>query len=1017
MLMKYSLLLKILLAGALSLLIVVESSGAKSLLQQSRTVKGRVISGEDRLPVPGVSVLVKGTVYGTQTDVDGAFTLEIADDQAVIVISSIGFTSQEIAVAGRTTLGDIVLMPDVTRLDEIVVVGYGTQDRRDVTGSVATINPDQLVSLPVVSVGDALQGRAAGVQIVTSGTPGDDPRMVIRGLSSINGTDPLLVIDGFPTQSGLNTLNPNDIEHIQVLKDASATAIYGSRAANGVVIITTKRGKKNTSEFNIDFFTAVQQPTNLTKMLNAAEFAQLNNEMMAANGQPVNPDYADPSSFGKGTDWLDAMIRSAPRTNLSVSYSGGSENSTYHVSGNIVDHQGIIINTAYKRYSLQFNGDHQVLKPLKFGHNILLNHDIKTSGNYNVRDAMAMVPVQPVYKADGSYSDPLGNPLWYGGMNNPVGQALVPENTTKGYNLIGSIYGELEIADGLTLRSSAGLQGNFWDSKHWNPKYDWHPTPQMESYLGVTYNKSLTWLFDNTLTYRKNFNEVHDLTVLAGTSAQANQFSYVSAVRQGFASNLTKEINAGSRDNLDNSGTTNEWSLFSYFARVNYGYDDRYLVTATIRRDGSSKFGPNNRFGTFPSFSVAWRLSEEGFFQDANLGAFDEVKIRAGYGETGSQEIGSYQFASALVTGQYNFNGQLVESVYPLAMSNPNIRWEAVKQTNFGVDLSMFNRRVNVTLEGFIKDTDNMLVSSPVPISTGYNPNFRPSVNAGKLQNRGVELTIGTRNTEGAVTWNTDFNLTFIQNKIISLNDTVPIVRGGIGLNYNLIRLQEGHPVNAFFGHVTNGLFQTQAEVDAYAVQTGGLDPFNRTSAGDIRFLDLNHDGVINDDDRTFIGNPNPRFIFAMNNTLAYKNFDLAVFIQGEYDKDIFNANLIWQESMGAVQNQTKRVLDRWVGEGTSTDVPRAVFGDPNKNARPSNRFVEDGSYLRIKNVTFGYTLPTDLAERIAMKRARFYVSGQNLLTFTKYTGNDPELGNVNGIDLSVYPQARTLSIGANLTF
>lgn len=1014
--MKHLLLKTILFANFLLLLNGAEILAVGTAVQQSRTVKGKVFGADDNLPIPGVSILIKGTVLGTQTDSEGNFSIQVPDDQAILVISSIGYETQEIVVSGRDIF-DISLNADVTTLGEIVVVGYGTQDRKDVTGSVSSIKPEQLTSLPVVSVSDALQGRAAGLQVLTSGTPGNDARMIIRGLSSINGTDPLIVIDGFPTQSGLNTINPNDVENIEVLKDASATAIYGSRAANGVVIITTKRGNKNSSGFNIDFFTAFQRPTNLAEMLSASQFAQLNNEMMAANGQPVNPAYADPSSLGAGTDWLDAMIRTAPKSSLSVSYSGGSDKSTYHVSGNVVDHKGIMINTGYKRYSLQFNGDHQVLDHLKFGHNILLNHDIKTSGNYNVRDAMAMVPVQPVYNSDGTYSDPMGNPLWYGGMNNPVGQALVPENTTKGYNLIGSMFGELEITDDLKFRSNAGLQVNFWDNKSWNPKYDWHPTPQAQTYLGVSHNKNLTWLWDNTITFDKSFNNIHDLTLLAGTSAQANTFSYVSAVRQGFASDLTKEINAGSRENLDNGGTTNEWSLFSYFGRINYGFDDRYLFTGTVRRDGSSRFGPDNRFGIFPSFSAAWRLSEESFFQNSDLSLFDEIKIRAGYGETGSQEIGSYQFASVLVTGQYNFNGQLVESVYPLAMSNPGIQWEAVKQTNVGIDLGMMNNRINVTIEGFVKNTDNMLVNAAIPISTGYNPNFRPAVNAGKMQNRGIELTINTKNADKQLIWNTDFNITFLQNKIVSLNDTVPIMRGGIGLNYNLARLQEGHPINAFFGHVTNGLFQAQSEVDAYAVQTSGSDIYNRTSAGDIRFLDLNHDGVINDDDRTFIGNPNPKFILSMNNTFAYKNFDLAVYVQGEYDKDIFNANLIWQESMGTVQNQTTRVLERWVGEGTATSVPRAVFGDPNKNARPSGRFVEDGSYLRIKNVTLGYTLPSPVSEKVALKRARLYVSAHNLFTFTNYSGNDPELDNPNGIDLSVYPQARTISVGANLTF
>jgi TonB-linked SusC/RagA family outer membrane protein len=996
--------------------ILAESAVGGSAFQQSMTVKGKVTAADDSQPIPGVNILIKGTVSGTQTDADGNFSLEAPDDRAVLVFSAIGYVTQEIQVSGRSVI-DVALASDVRALEEVVVVGYGTQDRKDVTGSVSSIKPQQLTSLPVVTVSESIQGRAAGLQVITSGTPGNDAILIIRGLGSINGTSPLLVIDGFPTTTGLNTINPNDVENIEVLKDASATAIYGSRAANGVVIVTTKKGKKNVSKFNVDFFTSLQQPTNMTEMLNASQFAQLNNEMMAANGQPVNPEYSDPSSQGTGTDWLDAMIRTAPKTSLSVSYSGGNDKSTYHVSGNVVDHQGIVINTDYKRFSLQFNGDHQVLNRLKFGHTLTINHDVKSNGNYNMRDAMAMIPVQPVYKEDGSYSDPLGNPLWYGGMNNPVGQALVPENTTKGYNMIGSIYGEFEITKDLKFRSNAGIQANFWDTKNWNPKYDWHPTPQTESYLGVGYNKNLNWLWDNTLTYTKIFDQKHNVTVLAGTSAQENTFSFVSASRQGFASDVTQEIRAGSRENLDNDGTTQEWALFSYFGRVNYSFDDKYLLTATVRRDGSSRFGPENRFGTFPSFSAAWRISNENFFEDSFLNFFDDLKVRGGYGETGSQDIGLYQYASSLVTGQYNLNGQLVQTVFPLAMSNPGIQWESMKQTNLGVDMSMMNGRLNLTVEGFIKDTDNMLVNAAIPISTGYNPAYRPAVNAGKMENRGVEVTLASRNIQRELVWTTDFNFTFLQNKIVSLNDTVPISRGDIGLNYNVARLQNGHPINAFFGHVSNGIFQTQEEVDAYAVQTGGSDIFNRTSAGDLRFKDLNNDGVINDDDRTFIGNPNPKFIFAMNNSFSYKNFDLNIYIQGEYDKDIFNANLIWQESMGTVQNQTIRVIDRWTGEGTSTTMPRAVYGDPNKNARPSDRFIEDGSYIRLKNLSFGYTLPSAIAERGALSKARIYVSAQNLFTFTNYTGNDPELGTATGIDLNVYPQAKTFSVGANLTF
>lgn len=1014
------------LIAALLLLISASGSMAKekpsgvetyafSTIAKQAVVTGIVTGANDGQPLPGVNVLIKGTTRGVQTDTNGKYSIE-AGESDVLIFSYIGYATQEFQVNNRSTI-DIILQPDIQSLSEVVVVGYGTQEKKDVTGSVGVVNTDQLKSLPVGNVSTALQGRAAGVQVISSGVPGDDATITIRGLSTMNNTSPLLVIDGVPTLSGLNTINPDDVESIQVLKDASAAAIYGSRGANGVVIITTKRGKGESSGINIGFYTAIQRATRKPGLLNAQQFAQLNNEMMINNGQPTNPAYADPSTVANGSNWWDAMFDSAPMTNFSVSYSGSGDKYNVHTSLNVFDQQGIVINTSYKRYSVQLNGDYKPLKRLTIGHNLTLNHDVKKSGNYNIRDAMAMVPVQPVYKTDGSYSDPLGSPLWYGGMNNPVGLATIAKNSTHGYNMLGGAYGEYEILEGLKFRTTAGLQANFWDTKNWNPRYDWHPTPQMETYLGTSFNKNITWLWDNTLTYTKTLNDNHQVTVLAGTSAQENNFSYVSASRRGFASDVTEEINGGSRANLDNGGSSSSWALFSYFARVNYAFKDRYLLTATVRRDGSSRFGPDNRFGTFPSISGAWRISEESFFRDNVPSFFDDVKIRAGYGETGNQEIGNYPYATVLVAGQYNFNGTLVNSVYPLAMSNPGVHWEAVKQSNIGIDLSGFNGRVNLILDAFIKNTESMLVKSPVPISTGYNPDYKPDVNAGKMQNKGVEITVATKNVRtSGFTWDTDFNITFLQNKIVSLNDTIPLNAGSIDFNYYIARQQNGHPLNAFYGFQTNGIFQTQEEVDAYAEQVAGADAFNRTSPGDLRFRDNNNDGVINDLDRTFLGNPNPKFILSLNNTFSYKNFDLSIFLQGVYGNDIYNANLVWQESMATVQNQTTRTLNRWTGPGTSNTMPRAVYSDPNKNSRASDRFIQDGSYLRIKNVTLGYNFSKAIMDKVNMKNARIYVSAQNLFTFTNYTGVDPEVG-ANGIDLSVYPVTRTFSIGANIGF
>lgn len=983
------------------------------------TVTGTV-TDETGGTLPGVNILVKGTTIGTSTDAAGKYSITVPDEGSVLLFSFIGYATKEVLVGNQTTIS-VSLATDIQSLSEVVVVGYGTQEKKDVTGSVASLNTKELKSLPVPSVSDAIQGRAAGVQVISSGVPGSDAIFRIRGTSTFNNSDPLLVIDGVPVTSGLNTLNPDDIESINILKDASAAAIYGSRGANGVIIVTTKRGKGSRNSLNMNYYYAVQQPANMVKMLNAAEFAAFNNEMLENNNQATNPEYSDPNTLGEGTDWLDALFRTAPLQSFSVSYSGSSDKSNYYVSGNILNQDGIVIETGFKRYTIQFNSDNTVFDRLRFGNNLTLNHDIKINGNYNIQNAMAASPVQSILNADGTYSGPEAQPQWYGDMTNPIGQAKLIDNSTKGYNLIGSVYGEFNILDNLVFKSTAGLQANFWDSRNWNPQYNWRPLPQSFSTLNRQSNKSITWLLDNTLTYSKVINDIHSITALAGTSAQHHDTDYVGGYRQGFASTITQQLNSGSQTNMASYGNSFAWSLLSFIGRVNYDFNNKYLLTATLRRDGSSRFGETNKYGTFPSVSAAWRISEENFFQPLTF--ISDFKLRAGYGETGNQEIGNYSFASVLQPGSYNFNGQLVQTTYPQAMPNPNVKWETVKQANLGFDASLLDEKVTITFDAFVKNTEDMLVRGAVPISTGYRDfafgaDLRPFVNAGKMQNRGIELSVNTKNISGDLTWNTNLNFTFIQNKIISLNDTIPLPAGQINgnINYYVALQQNGHPYNAFYGYVTNGIFQSQEEVDNYAAQQPGLDPFNRTSPGDIRFKDLNNDGRIDDKDRKFIGNPNPQFFFAMNNTFTWKGFELSIFVQGVSGNDIFNANRIWQEGMSVAQNQTTAVLNRWTEGGTSSTMPRAIFNDPNKNARGSDRFIEDASYVRFKNITLGYSIPKVVADRLKLTSARLYASGQNLYTFTKYSGIDPEVG-VNGIDFNVYPVTRTYSVGVNMSF
>jgi len=982
-----------------------------NLMAQKISVTGKVTDAANGLPLYGVSIGITGTSLGVISDVDGKFTIQVPSKDAILVFSFVGYKPKQVAV-GETKQLNVAMEQEMTELEQIVVVGYGTQRKKDLTGSISLVSTKDIKSLAVPSVSDALQGRAAGVQVISSGVPGSDATLRIRGVGTINNNDPLLVIDGVPVSSGLNTLNMNDVESMQVLKDASATAIYGSRGANGVVIVTTKRGKSDKSHLAFNYFFGMQNATHVVDMLNASEFAALHNDIMANAGLPQNPAYANPDELGEGTDWLGELFNPAPMQNFSLSYSGGNEKTNVYVSGNYLSQEGIVVNTGYKKLTLQFNSDTRVFDKLKFGNSLTLNNDIKTSGNYSIRNAMLALPTQPLFQPNGDYSGPVQQPMWDGDIVNPIGLAKTVDNSTHGYNLIGSLYGEYEIIKGLKIKSTFGLQANFWNSRTWAPDYRWNSSINENSYLYEQYNKNLTWLWDNTVTYEKTINK-HNIAVMAGMSAQENEYHYMNGSKQSFASNLTQQMDNGTLQPTL-GGSTSSWSLLSYIGRANYTFNGKYLATATVRYDGSSRFGEGNKWGLFPSGSLAWRISDEEFMK--SLTFIHSMKIRAGYGVTGNQEIGNYSFASALQTIKYNFNNSIVNAVVPQMMPNPNVQWEEQKQANIGIDASLFKSRIEVTIDAYLKNTDNMLVPMSVPVSTGYSDVYVPYINAGKMQNKGLEFTIDSRNLTGDFTWNTSFNFSYNQNVVKSLNDTVPMTSGSIGLNYNLALIQAGHPVNEFYGFITEGVFQTQNEVDNHAVQVPGNDPYNRTSAGDIRFKDLNNDGVINDLDRAFTGNPNPTFIFALNNSFTYKGFDLSLFLQGVAGNKILNANRIYTEAMSVAQNQTTETLNRWTGEGTSNEMPRAVFNDPNKNSRPSDRYVENGSFLRIKNLTLGYTLPASLTEKAHMSSVRVYAAGLNLYTFTRYTGFDPEVG-TSGIDNNVYPVTATYSVGINIGF
>ena len=973
-------------------------------------LSGKVLD-ETNAPLPGANVQLKNSSKSITTDAEGKFTFSVSEASGVLIVTYVGYKSKEIRILGESFM-EIKLELEATTLNT-VVVGYGQVKVKDLTGSISTVKLADLSRQPVANIGEAIQGRAAGVQVISSGQPGANPTFRIRGTGTIGNNDPLIVVDGMPLSGGLNQVNMNDVESLQVLKDASSTAIYGARGSNGVVIITTKRGTVGKSSVTFDVSSGVSEATEMLQVLNASQFATLHNEILNNAGLTPNPEFANPSSLGNGTNWVDAFFKTGFQNNYTFSYVTGNDKSKVYTSLNVFDQKGIILNTGYKRYILQFNSDTKISDNLKFGNSLKLNYDVKNSGDFNIQNALLSLPTQPIYREDGDFSGPIGQPIYSGDLDNPIGKATIVENSTKGYNIQGNIFGELTILKDFKFKTLLGAEANFWKTRTWAPSYSWDNKVSQNSYLAESSNQAITLLWDNTLTYQKKFDNGISVTGVVGTSAQENKFEYINGSIQNFPSENTQTLNNGI-DQATLHGSGSEWAIFSTFARANFDYKSKYYATATVRRDGSSRFGEGNKYGTFPSGSLAWRISNEGFFKSK---AINDLKMRLGYGITGNQEIGNYSFSSNYNTYLYNFNGTYVSAAVPTVLPNSNVKWESQEQFNIGVDASLFDECVKVTFDAYVKNTNDMLVRQSVPVTSGYSDIYVPYINAGKIQNKGIELVLNTKNIQkGKFLWTSDFVFSMNRNEVIDLNGDAPLITGGLGLNYNVSRIQEGYPVNVFFGFVQDGIFQTQTEINNHAVQVEGTSSSNSTSPGDVRFKDLNNDGLITDADRTFIGNPNPDFAGSLNNTLSYGDFSFSFYLQGVYGNDIFNANRLYTEAMSITTNQSAAVLDRWTAPGTSNSIPRAVYGDPNNNNRASSRYIEDGSYLRIKNVTLSYNIPVDFPGKKIFDYAKVYLSGQNLYTFTNYTGFDPEVSS-NGIDNNVYPLTRTVSLGLNVGF
>ena len=997
-------------------------TGISNVTQQQQTVKG-IIKGPDGLPVIAANISQKGTNNATITDLNGNFTLNVTGRQPVLVISYIGYVTTEVNVSGRAFV-EVVLQEDVAALDEVVVVGYGTMRKKDVTGAVSSVRSGEITKNATSNVMQAIAGKMSGVQVVqNSGTPGGDVSILIRGVGTINDASPLYVIDGVPVSGGMWYLNPNDVESIDVLKDASATAIYGSRGANGVVMVTTKQAQEGHTEINFDYSYGIQHSAKTYKMLDASQYAALHNEMRTNAGPEysLNPAFADPESLGAGTDWMDAIFRTAPMQKVNLSMLGGNQKISHATSLGYYTQDGIMKNSSYNRLSLQSNISSKLASNITVRANVNLSAENRRTQPVStvIQNAMRILPSIPIYDDNGEYAGPTGNAEWNGNALNPV--AIINEQNyrMKGFRMLSNISLEWEIIKGLKFKTTGGAELGYDYNNSYIPKYKWGMNESKNTMQTVTSAYEQLYLWDNTLNYDKAFGK-HRINAMIGTSYQEYKKESVSAAGSGRASELTTELDNATKA-TDVGGNSYRWALMSYMARLHYSYDDRYLLRATFRADGSSKFGKDNRFGYFPSFAAAWNIGNEAFMQSVKPVSL--LKLRAGYGQTGNQNIGAYAFADKLsVNGVYNFGSQrgfesnLVNLIYPYLLSNPSVKWESVEQYNVGLDIGFLQNRIVANLDFYVKNTRDMLTKKPVPQTSGTSLEQAdwPPVNIGKVLNRGFEFTVNTKNFVGEFKWETSLNMSFNHNEVVSIGG--PEILNGVSL------IREGQPINSFYGYELGGIYQTLDEVftgpvmENRAPDKASHNPYKNTSPGDMWFVDVDGNGEINDLDRTVIGNPSPDCIFGFNNTFSYKNFDLSIFFQGALGNQVWNGVRASHESMNSTYNQLATTLERWTGEGSSYSMPRAIYADPNNNSRASTRWLEDGAYAKLKNLTFGYTLPEKWIRKAKMKALRLYVSLDNLCTITNYSGLDPEAG-LSGLDYGVYPSARTYMFGVSVKF
>lgn len=1021
---------------------VLHSSGGSAVISTTRseffnpelftthaaiTVSGK-ITDEKSVPLPGVNVMEKGTTNGAVSDTDGNYTIVVSSNSSVLIFSFIGYGSQEITVGGQSVI-NLQMFADTKMLGEVVVVGYGTQEKKDVTGAVSSIKGSEIENLPVSSTQQALQGRAAGVNIVRSGgDPGNSGYIRIRGVGTVNDANPLIIIDGVPSDGPLIDVNPNDIQSVEVLKDASASAIYGTRAANGVVIITTKHGKFNQGlALNVSGYSGVSNRIKSIDVLDAPTLAMLKRERYTNDELAIDPIWEDQQYQTQKTDWQKELLGQGSVNNLDLSVTGGGDKSTLAITGGAYNEQGMIRNSYFKRYSLRINSDHKIGNKVKIGQNLQITNQSGTTPNtLSAQDGLVWSAVRfhpglPVKNGDGTYSSSQISPQ-FGDINNPIFTIDKQDKQSTRSRLLTSVNADLEIAKGLHAKANVALDAGFGDSREFNIRVLDQTRTTTNNARTVSSFKTSSVLQEYLLSYNKQTG-IHDFAIIAGYSQQTFNYSDMGAVKKDLPSEDP------SQRYLNSGGTiTNAWEGRSYdalqsaFGRGTYSLNNKYLATVTFRADASSKFSPNNRWGYFPAFSLGWRISEESFFQGfTNI--ISSLKLTGGYGELGNSNIPRQQYLSLIGGGyRYSFGGNQTLGSAQSLIGNPNIGWERAVMTNVGLEAGLLENRILVTANYFNKQTKDMLLAPP---SLGSNGTAAiPYQNVGQMENKGVELELSYRKASGDFAYSVSGNASYITNKVTKLYNGSFIASQLYGRSSSEIsRTFEGEPVATFFGWKTNGLYQNQAEINSDPnISEDPRRADGQIKPGDVRFLDLNGDHLIDDKDRAIIGNPTPKLTYGINANGSYKGFDLGLFFLGSAKVDIYNADRMQGIDPTYPFNMYAETINRWHGEGTSNTIPRMTTERENLNHRTSDMFVESGAFFRLKNVTVGYTLPSSVTEALHVSKARFYFTGQNVFVITNYSGMDPELGLVQGnyqinVDYAQYPQARTWTIGAQLSF